>query len=49
MISSSRDIEIIGRDHSMDVVEVNPILDIRSWSARLASDRVASGLGQRIL
>lgn len=38
-----------GSMHSMDVVEVNPILDIRNQSARLASDLVASGLGQRIL
>jgi arginase len=37
-----------GRMHSMDIVEVNPILDIRNQSARLASDLVASGLGQRI-
>jgi len=35
--------------HSMDVVEVNPILDIKNQSARLASELVASGLGQRIL
>jgi len=33
----------------MDAVEVNPILDVRSQSARLASDLVVSGLGQRIL
>lgn len=38
-----------GGMHSMDVVEVNPILDIRNQSAQLASDLVASGLGQRIL
>ena len=38
-----------GGMHSMDVVEVNPILDIRNQSARLASDLVASALGQRIL
>jgi arginase len=38
-----------GGMHSMDVVEVNPILDIRNQSARLASDLVASGLGQKIL
>ncbi len=35
--------------NSMDVVELNPILDVRNKSARLASDLVASGLGQRIL
>jgi arginase len=35
--------------HSMDVVELNPILDIRNQSARLATELVASGLGQRIL
>jgi arginase len=35
--------------HSMDVVEINPILDIRNQSAQLASDLVASVMGQRIL
>lgn len=34
---------------SMDVVEINPILDMRHQSARLASDLVASSFGQRIL
>jgi arginase len=38
-----------GGMHSLDVVELNPILDIRNQSARLARDLVASGLGQRIL
>jgi len=38
-----------GGMHSLDVVELNPILDIRNQSARLTRDLVASGLGQRIL
>lgn len=35
--------------HSMDVVEVNPILDERNETARLAVDLIAGAFGQRIL
>lgn len=38
-----------GAMRSMDVVELNPILDSRNQSAGLASELVASALGQRIL
>lgn len=34
---------------SMDVVEVNPILDVHNQTARLATELVASALGRRIL
>jgi arginase len=38
-----------GRLGSMDVVEVNPILDVRNRSAALAVDLVSSCFGKRIL
>jgi arginase len=38
-----------GRLVSMDVVEVNPILDEHNRTARLATELVASALGKRIL
>lgn len=38
-----------GRVHSVDVVEINPILDNRNRTAELAVELVASLLGQRIL
>jgi arginase len=38
-----------GRLDSLDVVEVNPILDRANETGRLAVDLVASALGQRIL
>lgn len=38
-----------GRLASMDVVEVNPILDAHNRTARLATELVASALGKRIL
>jgi arginase len=34
---------------SMEVAEVNPILDVRNSSAEIAADLIASGMGQRIL
>lgn len=34
---------------SVDVVEVNPILDVHNQTARLATELVASALGRRIL
>ncbi|MCB9139769.1 MAG: arginase [Caldilineaceae bacterium] len=44
--------EILAESHklcSMDVVEINPILDDRNRTAELAVDLIASALGQRIL
>jgi arginase len=38
-----------GRLDSLDVVEVNPILDRENQTAKLAVDLVASALGKRIL
>lgn len=38
-----------GRVHSMDIVEINPILDDRNKTAELAVELAASLLGQRIL
>jgi len=38
-----------GRTASMDVVEVNPILDARNETARLAVEFILSALGKRIL
>ena len=38
-----------GRVGSLDVVEINPILDVRNRTAGLAADLVASLLGKRIL
>jgi len=38
-----------GRVHSLDVVEINPILDLGNKTAELAIELVASLLGQRIL
>ena len=38
-----------GKATSMDVVEINPILDNGNRTAELAVDLVASLLGQRIL
>jgi len=38
-----------GRVHSLEIVEVNPILDLRNQTAELAAELVASGLGKRIL
>jgi arginase len=38
-----------GLAHSLEVVEVNPILDERNETAKLAVDLVASALGARIL
>jgi arginase len=38
-----------GRVHSLEIVEVNPILDLRNRTAELAVELVASGLGKRIL
>ena len=38
-----------GRLSSLDVVEINPILDERNRSAEVAVELVASMLGQRIL
>jgi arginase family enzyme len=34
---------------SLDIAEVNPILDNRNISARLATELVASSMGRRIL
>ena len=34
---------------SIDVVEVNPILDVANRTARLAVDMVRSALGARVL
>ena len=34
---------------SLEVAEVNPILDIRNETAELAADVVASSMGKRIL
>ena len=44
--------EILGdseRVHSLDIVEINPILDDRNKTAELAVELAASLLGQRIL
>jgi arginase len=38
-----------GRTDSMDVVEVNPILDRENATGQLAVELVASALGARIL
>lgn len=38
-----------GRVHSLDVVEINPILDLGNQTAELAIELVASLLGQRIM
>ena len=38
-----------GRLASLDLVEINPILDIRNQTAELGTGLVLSGLGQRIL
>ena len=38
-----------GRVHSLDIVEINPILDDRNKTAELAVELAASLLGQRIL
>ena len=38
-----------GRVHSLDVIEINPILDLGNKTAELAIELVASLLGQRIL
>ena len=38
-----------GRVHSLEIVEVNPVLDVRNQTAELAAELVASGLGKRIL
>jgi arginase len=38
-----------GKVRSLDIVEVNPILDDRNRTARLAVDLTASLFGQRIL
>jgi arginase len=38
-----------GALRSLDVVEVNPILDERNATAQLAVDLVLSALGKRIL
>jgi arginase len=38
-----------GKVHSMDIVEINPILDNRNQTAELAVELAASLLGQRIL
>jgi arginase len=38
-----------GRVHSMDIVEINPILDHRNETARLAASLAASLFGARIL
>jgi arginase len=38
-----------GRVGSMDVVEINPILDKRNRTAELAVELIASLLGQRIM
>ena len=44
--------EIVGESHkiaSMDVVEINPILDEGNRTAELAVELIASALGKRIL
>jgi len=38
-----------GKVHSLDIVEINPILDNRNQTAELAVELAASLLGQRIL
>jgi arginase len=38
-----------GRVSSLDVVEVNPVLDARNETARLAVEFTSSALGKRIL
>jgi arginase len=38
-----------GRVHSMDIVEINPILDDKNKTAELAVELAASLLGQRIM
>jgi arginase len=35
--------------HSLDVVEVNPVLDVANQTGKLAVELVASALGARIL
>jgi arginase len=34
---------------SLEVAEVNPILDVRNASAEVATDLIASSMGKRIL
>ncbi|HEX9637410.1 MAG TPA: arginase [Acidobacteriota bacterium] len=38
-----------GRVHSLEIVEVNPVLDVRNQTAELAAELITSSLGKRIL